>query len=170
MKNNRWISQAAKRYILLQLPGAVLLVIALILARRWIDIPAWLFWGLIVLWVGKDVVLFPFVRKAYEPQEDGNPMVGARGVAVEKLAPSGFIRIGGELWKAEAANRHRAIEAGAHPDRGAGLRNGRWRKNREGDSFHPEQIHLPSHHIDKFRCKRLSWWTYRVSLIDARRR
>jgi membrane-bound serine protease (ClpP class) len=112
MKNNRWISRAAKRYILLQLPGAVLLVFALILARRWIDIPTWLFWGLIVLWVGKDVVLFPFVRKAYEVQEDINPMVGARGVAVEKLAPSGFIRIEGELWKAEAAEGLLAIEPG----------------------------------------------------------
>lgn len=112
MKNTRWISRAAERYILLQLPGTVLLVVALILARRWVDIPAWLFWGLIVLWVGKDVVLFPFVRRAYEPQEDGNPLVGARGVAAERLAPSGFIRIGGELWKAEAAEGHRAIEPG----------------------------------------------------------
>jgi membrane protein implicated in regulation of membrane protease activity len=112
MKNNLRISRAARRYILLQLPGAVLLVFALILARRWIDIPGWLFWGLIVLWVGKDVVLFPFVRKAYEVHEEENPMVGTRGVAVERLAPSGFIRIGGELWKAEVANGHRAIETG----------------------------------------------------------
>lgn len=90
MKNERWISRAAKRYLILQLPGAVLFVIALILVRRWIDLPAWLFWVLIVLWVGKDVVLFPFVRKAYEPQEGGNPMIGALGMAEDRLAPSGY--------------------------------------------------------------------------------
>lgn len=112
MKNERWISRAARRYLILQLPGAVLFVIALILVRRWIDLPVWLFWGLIMLWVGKDVVLFPFVRKAYEPQEGGNPMIGALGVAEDRLAPSGYVRIGGELWKAQALGNSIAIDRG----------------------------------------------------------
>lgn len=100
------------KYLILQLPGAVLFVIALILMRRWVDLPAWLFWGLIVLWVGIDAVLFPFVRKAYEPQEDGNPMIGALGVVENRLSPSGFVRIGGELWKAHVLEGSMSIDRG----------------------------------------------------------
>ena len=112
MNNERWISRAARRYLILQLPGAVFFVIVLILVRRWIDLPAWLFFGLIVLWVGKDVVLYPFVRKAYEPQESGNPMIGALGVAEDRLAPSGYVRIEGELWKAHVPESNIAIDQG----------------------------------------------------------
>jgi membrane protein implicated in regulation of membrane protease activity len=112
MKNERWISRAAKRYLIIQLPGGVLFVISLILIRRWVDLPAWLFWGLIVLWVGKDVVLFPLVRKAYEPQEGGNPMIGALGVVENRLSPSGYVRIGGELWKAHVTESTVAIDRG----------------------------------------------------------
>ena len=112
MKNKRSISRAAMKYLLLQLPGAVLFVIALILIRRWIDLPAWLFWGLIVLWVGLDVALFPFVRKAYEPQGGGNPMIGAPGVVENRLSPSGLVRVGGELWKAHVLEGSIPIDRG----------------------------------------------------------
>jgi membrane protein implicated in regulation of membrane protease activity len=107
----RWTSRAAWRYLLLQLPGLALVVMVLILIGRWIDLPAWLFWGMIVSWVVKDLVVFPFVWRAYDPQDGGNPMLGARGVAQERLAPSGYIRIRGELWKAQAAG-DRAIDRG----------------------------------------------------------
>lgn len=108
----RWTSRAAVRYLALQLPGWVLLVAGLVLARRWIDLPAWVFWGLIAVWVVKDFVLFPFVWRAYEPQESRHPMVGARGVAEEPLAPSGYVRIAGELWKAIAQEGSRPIDRG----------------------------------------------------------
>jgi membrane protein implicated in regulation of membrane protease activity len=111
-KNNQLISRAARKYLILQLPGAGLFIIALILIRRWVDMPAWLFWGLIVMWVGKDVVLFPLVRKAYEPQGGGNPMIGALGVVENKLSPSGFVRIGGELWKAHVPKGNMPINRG----------------------------------------------------------
>lgn len=108
----RWTSRAEVRYLALQVPGTVLFVIGLILARRWIEFPAWVFWGLIVVWVAKDLALFPFVRKAYEPQDGRNPMLGVRGVAEETLAPSGYVRIGGELWKATAEKGCRPIDRG----------------------------------------------------------
>ena len=100
------------KYLILELPSAVLFVIALILIRRWVDLPAWLFWGLVVLWVGKEIVLFPFVRKAYEPQEGGNPMIGALGVVENRLSPSGFVRIRGELWKAHVLEGSMPIDRG----------------------------------------------------------
>ena len=111
-KNNQLISRAARKYLILQLPGAGLFIIALILIRRWVDMPAWLFWGLIVMWVGKDVVMFPFVRKAYEPQDDANPMIGSLGVVEKRLSPSGFVRIRGELWKAHVPDGSMPIDRG----------------------------------------------------------
>jgi len=112
MKKKQLISQAARKYLILQLPGVVLLVIALILIRRWVDLPVWLFWGLIVLWVGKDVVMFPFVRKAYEPQDDANPMIGSLGVVEKRLSPSGFVRIRVEIWKAHVPDGSKPIDRG----------------------------------------------------------
>ena len=38
-------------------------------------------------------------------------MIGRRGVAEEQLAPTGYIRVGDELWKAEVIGG-RAIEKG----------------------------------------------------------
>jgi len=112
MKEKQLIPRAARKYLILQLPGVVLLVIALILIRRWVDLPAWLFWGLIVMWVGKDVVMFPFVRKAYEPQDDADPMIGSLGVVEKRLSPSGFVRIRGELWKAHVPDGSMPIDRG----------------------------------------------------------
>ena len=112
MKKKRSISRAAMKYLILQLPGAVFFVIALTLIRRWVNLPAWLFWGLIVLWVGVDVVLFPFVRKAYEPQGGENPIIGALGVVENRLSPSGFVRIGGERWKAHVLEGSMPIDQG----------------------------------------------------------
>jgi membrane protein implicated in regulation of membrane protease activity len=111
-KNNQLISRAARKYLILQLPGAGLFIISLILIRQWVDMPAWLFWGLIVLWVAKDVAMFPFVRKAYEPQDDANPMIGSLGVVEKRLSPSGFVRIRGELWKAHVPNGSMPIDRG----------------------------------------------------------
>jgi len=39
-------------------------------------------------------------------------MIGAIGIAEEKLNPSGYIRVRGELWKAEVVGNARPIERG----------------------------------------------------------
>ena len=99
------------RYALLQLPGTALLIAILFLIRRWIILPDWLVWGLVVLSLVKDVVLFPFVWRAYDPGDpDAHLGVGLRGAASTRLAPLGHVRVGAELWRAEALGR--AIEAG----------------------------------------------------------
>ncbi|MBU4274140.1 MAG: NfeD family protein [Planctomycetes bacterium] len=92
----------------------VLLVLALALVRRWVDIPAWFVWGLVGLWVVKDLILFPFVWRAYDTDRAGaaNCMVGARGIAKDRLAPSGYIRVRGELWRAEVMGDGPPIDRG----------------------------------------------------------
>jgi len=56
--------------------------------------------------------MFPFVWRAYEADGRVHPMMGARGIAQERLAPSGYIRVNDELWKAEALGKDREIAKG----------------------------------------------------------
>ncbi len=67
-----------------------------------------------MIWIAKDVVLFFFTWRAYDTTaaKPGRSMVGARGITQNRLAPSGFIHIRGELWKAEVWGRGRPIEIG----------------------------------------------------------
>ena len=66
----------------------------------------------------KDLILFPFVWRAYDtdPTRAANSMIGARGIAKDRLAPSGYIRVRGELWQAEV------MGDGLPIDRGQGVR------------------------------------------------
>lgn len=114
MKEADWTARVLVRYILLQVPGTALLVLILIQLRNWFDLPAWSVWGLVAISVAKDVILFPFVWRAYDwdRQREANSMVGRRGIVKERLAPSGFIQIRGELWKAKVVDGSPPIEKG----------------------------------------------------------
>lgn len=96
--------------------------------RGWsvFSIYSWVVWGFIIIWVVKDAILFPFVRRAYDwdrPQ-GANSMVAARGIAKERLTPSGYVQIRGELWKAALMEGSSPLEKGERVrDEGAfGLR------------------------------------------------
>lgn len=58
------------------------------------------------MFVAKDFALYPFLRPAYEVRPEPGPahLLGERGVAVEDLAPAGYVRVRGEMWMAEAAS------------------------------------------------------------------
>jgi membrane protein implicated in regulation of membrane protease activity len=101
---------AAVKYALLQIPGAVLFLLVLVLLQSWLHYSGWIVWGLLALWLVKDAALFPFVRNAFLPhlEEESNPLVGCRGIARESLDPGGYILIRGELWRAK-------VPAGAAP-------------------------------------------------------
>lgn len=109
-----WTPRLLARYALLQLPAQALVVLTLLLVRPWVDLPSWFFWGFIVCWVLKDVILFPFVWRAYDRDGSGraDSMEGLRGQAVEPLAPSGYVRVRGELWRAEVSGGRVPVEAG----------------------------------------------------------
>jgi len=101
------------RYALLQVPSLALLVLILILVRQWMDLPVWFVWGFIAFSVAKDVILFPFVRCAFNWDCPGaNSIVGAQGVVEKTLAPLGYIRVRGELWQAEMVEDGRPIDRG----------------------------------------------------------
>jgi len=107
--------KAAVKYLLLQLPGKVVLFLVLLGLRSLLD---WSWWavGLVVgIWVLIDLALFPLVWRSYDPTAKGTAhnMVGLRGVAKERLAPDGYVSVRGELWRARAAGGIE-IEAGQH--------------------------------------------------------
>ena len=111
MNKQGWSRQVLLKYSLLQLPGLALLIIILILLRHWINIPNWAMWTLISLSLIVDVIMFPFVWRAYD-KGNQNSMSGSQGVAVDRLSPSGYVRINGELWRAKVFEGNSAIEKG----------------------------------------------------------
>ncbi len=114
MKKASWSSRIVLRYTLFQIPSLVLLAVILWVVRRYVDFPQWFFWGFMLLWVAKDAILFPFVWRAYDRRQERSlqNMVGKKGVAKERLDPSGYILIHGELWKAEVVEGSPPVEKG----------------------------------------------------------
>lgn len=106
-----WTARIVIKYALVQIPGTILFLLILVFVDRKLGLPTWLYWGLIVGWFLKDVVLFPFVWRSYDSRPV-HPMVGSRGVAVDRLAPSGYVRVRGELWQAELASGHESVDMG----------------------------------------------------------
>lgn len=114
LKRSGWSSRTVIRYGLFQLPSLIILVLILLFIRHYLDLPAWAICGIVVLWVIKDMVLFPFVWRAYDRsrRENLKMMIGTQGIGEQRLAPSGYIRVHGELWKAEVMEGERPVEKG----------------------------------------------------------
>jgi membrane-bound serine protease (ClpP class) len=104
------------RYILLSIPGTVVLILILEIVRYWIPIPPWLFATIVGLWLAKEVILFPFVWQAHDTRRQGlsRTMIGELGIAKEPLAPTGYIQVYGELWKARMIKDGPPIKAGQY--------------------------------------------------------
>ncbi|MFQ5830225.1 MAG: NfeD family protein [Candidatus Methylomirabilia bacterium] len=101
-------------YLLWQVPGWALFALLLVLLKELLGLPVWAAVVLFVLLVVKDFVMFPFFRDAFSPSGLGRErLIGERGRVVEPLMPSGYVRVSGELWKAEAREVGKEIVAGS---------------------------------------------------------
>jgi membrane protein implicated in regulation of membrane protease activity len=104
-----------QRYVLFQIPGWVLAVIVLFVLRGWLGLPLWVSFLLFSLYVAKDFALYPFLRVGYQP----SPRIGAEQLIGEvatvktPLAPHGYVRVRGELWRARLAAGSGPVEVGA---------------------------------------------------------
>jgi membrane protein implicated in regulation of membrane protease activity len=102
------------RYALYQIPDMAILVLILFVLHQWVDLSLWLYIGLVSLWMVKYVLVFTFVWPAYDKPLPGDvrSLIGTEGIAEERLDPSGYIRVHGELWRAEVIGKTIPIEKG----------------------------------------------------------
>ncbi|MBN1831296.1 MAG: hypothetical protein JW896_04225 [Deltaproteobacteria bacterium] len=114
MNKRKWSTPILVKYTLLQLPGLAVLVIIMLFVLRWFELPSSLLWCSVFLWVAKDVILYPFVWRAYDQhyKEDADAMIGACCITKERMAPSGYVLVRGELWKAVLTSGSRFVEKG----------------------------------------------------------
>ncbi len=100
--NRGWSQNTVIKYVLLQIPMTVLIGVILFWIRNSTGLSVWIICTILGIWIAKDGILFFFVWPAYEdqPQNDKLSMIGRLGIAREDLAPSGYIRVNGTLWKA----------------------------------------------------------------------
>ncbi len=102
------------RYLLLNIPGFFAFILLLIVVQKWLAISDWIFWSLAACWGIKEIVLFPFVWRSYDPNRismTGN-MVGKFGIIKQRLDPYGYIQVDNELWRAEPSLTGVTIEEG----------------------------------------------------------
>ena len=102
------------RYALFQIPGVTLLGLGLSAAVRWWGLPIPAAFLIVGLWIVKDIVVFPFLRVAYESsgRSSSDRLAGAVGVARQTLDPTGYVRVGAELWSAELATESAPVAVG----------------------------------------------------------
>ena len=107
-----WSAQVLGKYWLLQLPEAALVIIVLLALQYWFDIPTWVVWSLVALWLAKDAALYPFVWRSFDSIYPAtlHSLDGERGIATERLDRTGYVHVRGELWKAELARGARPVE------------------------------------------------------------
>lgn len=113
MERTPWGSRIFLRYLLYQLPGWIVWTLVFLILQQLFVFPLWLVPGALTVLVVKDLILFSYTWMAYGAGPAAKrPLPGSAGVVVKSLSPDGYIRIGGELWRAETADRARIIPAG----------------------------------------------------------
>ena len=115
----RTLSNETKRRIVLryaryQIPDIGILALILFVLHQWIALSIWLYIGIVSLWMVKYVIVFSFVWRAYDKPRPGDVsrLIGTEGIAEERLDPSGYIRVHGELWRAEVMEKTIPVEKG----------------------------------------------------------
>ena len=108
-------SRTISRYTLFQIPDLILLSLGLAAAVRWWGLPVFAAYGLVALWIAKDVIMYPILRVAYESGGSSglDGIHGALGVVTQPLVPSGYVRLGSERWKAELVSGSGMVPVGS---------------------------------------------------------
>ncbi len=104
------------RYLLFQAVGWALGALVLSALVYWDVIALWLAGSLLALLLAKDLILFPYVRKAYEPSAShgGESLLGAVAQVEQPLDPEGWVRLGAERWRARLIGDENKLEIGEY--------------------------------------------------------
>jgi len=102
------------RYTLIQIPGWLICAIILSAIHTWFELPVWAAAGLAAVWVGKDFVLYPFLKHAYEAdtKTGAQRLIGSVGEVQQLPDPLGYIRVNGELWRTEVISGGSPLQPG----------------------------------------------------------
>jgi membrane protein implicated in regulation of membrane protease activity len=108
-------SRTFLRYVALEAPGWLVAGILLWLLVQYAGLAPWIAWLLGSAWIAKDFALYPWLRDAYEASDPdpGAALVGRTGLALERLAPEGYVRLGSERWRARLGAGCDSVEPGA---------------------------------------------------------
>ena len=103
------------RYALFQVPELLLVGIGLVALAGLGAVTVNVAWLLLGAWIVKEVVLFPFVRRAYEPSDPSGiaHLIGVDATVTGRLNPNGRVRIGPESWTARLPTGSVPAEVGA---------------------------------------------------------
>lgn len=97
------------RYLALQVPGWILIVVLGAVAQQ-MGMVGWPVVGAVLIgWMIKDLALYPLLRPHLfaAPGPVTADLVGRKGTVVKPLAPEGYVKVGNERWRARAEqDRH----------------------------------------------------------------
>jgi membrane protein implicated in regulation of membrane protease activity len=141
-RSRAWSAAVLLKYTLLQLPELAFLILGIHYLQEWIHLPSWAIWVICLLWIAKDVILYPFVWQAYDwGGRHGDGLVGEKGVARGDLSPLGYVAIRGELWRAQLKDHRLTIQTG-QPVKVS---------DRDGLTLTVEPLEIPPIEVDKER-------------------
>lgn len=101
------------RYWLLQIPGWLVLGGLLVAAHYWLGLSLVAAAFVLAFWLAKDVALYPMLKPHYVFHERAaHDLVGADAVAQQSLSPRGYVKLRGELWRAELVASEGPVSAG----------------------------------------------------------
>lgn len=103
--------QVLFRYALLQIPGALFIILLSIILYKTSLLSTPLIVLVILIWIAKDILLYPILWRAYAPggQNEIHSMIGVTGMTTEMLSKEGYVLIRGELWHARIVDESEPI-------------------------------------------------------------
>lgn len=102
------------RYSLFQIPSLLIVTLLVFTVNHWYILDNTIIVMIILFWILKDILIFPFVWKAYshKDRDKSKTILNQHGVAVDSINPKGFVKINGEIWQAELVEPNDPINQG----------------------------------------------------------
>lgn len=103
MSINRINRKVIIRYSLFQIPSLLIVMLLVFSVNHWYRLDNVIIMIIILLWILKDILIFPFVWKAYchKDRDKSKTILNEIGTAIDTINPKGYVKIRGEIWQAE---------------------------------------------------------------------